>query len=173
MIRRLKAKDCKDVLGIYAYYIKNTTHTFETEVPEKVDFENRILGIAKRFPFFVLEENGKIVGYAYATEHNQRQAYRFCVNVSIYVDRECVGRGVGKKLYDSLFEELCNLGYYNAFSCITIPNERSVNMHEKYQFKKVGRFENAGYKFGQWHDVLWMQKQLKQADNPPKEPTKE
>lgn len=172
MIRQLEERDCRAILDIYAYYIKNTSYTFEIEVPVFEDFKRRIMGIAENFPFFVYVQDGDVLGYAYVTEHSQRQAYRFGVNVSIYINVDYMSKGIGTMLYDKLFEDITLRGFYNAFSCITIPNEPSICMHKKYQFKEVGRFENAGYKFGKWHDILWMQKQLKVPDDCPKEPIK-
>ncbi len=119
------------------------------------------MAIAKDFPFFVYELENEVVGYCYASAHNTRQAYRFSVNVSIYVDKEHMSKSIGTKLYDKLLACLTEKGYRNAFSCITIPNDPSISMHEKYNFQEVGRFKNAGYKFNEWHDILWMQKELK------------
>lgn len=157
-------------MGIYSYYIKNTSYTFEIDVPSLSEFSDRILGIAKKYPFFVLEDDGEILGYSYATEHNKRGAYRFGVDITIYLSHEHLGKGLGTKLYDKLFEELDKRGYYNAFSCITIPNEKSVRIHQKYGFSEVGRFKNAGYKFHEWHDILWLQMEIKEVCEEPKEP---
>lgn len=164
IIRPLEEKDCAEILNIYAHYIKTTSYTFEIDVPTLEEFKTRIMSIAKDFPFFVYEKEGKVLGYCYASAHNQRQAYRFSVNVSIYVDNAHMTKGIGTKLYDKLLASLKDKGYYNAFSCITIPNAPSISMHEKYDFQEVGRFKNAGYKFNEWHDILWMQKELKPAD---------
>ncbi|MFI3166623.1 MAG: N-acetyltransferase family protein [Bacillota bacterium] len=169
MIRKLEVGDVGAILDIYSYYIKNTSYSFEIDVPSFEDFQSRIFGIAENFPFLVYTRGGEIVGYAYASDHNKRQAYRFGVDVSIYISHNHLGGGIGTKLYEKLFEVLTDCGIYNAFSCITIPNEISVSIHEKFGFHEVGRFANAGYKFGKWHDILWMQKQLKSPDENPSE----
>ena len=166
LIRPAALADAPDILQIYAPYIQNTVITFETEVPGIEQFTARIEAIKSKYPYLVCEADGKMAGYAYAAKHSERAAYKYSVDVSIYVDPNYQHRGIGKALYFNLFEALKSYDYYTAYACITLPNEKSVCLHKTFGFHEVGIWHNVGYKNGSWLDVIWLEKPLKQYDTP-------
>lgn len=110
IIRPVKQTDAADILAIYATYVTDTAITFETKVPTLEDFSKRIETIQNDYPYLVCEVDGKVVGYAYASKHRERAAYRYSVEVSVYVAQDHHHKGIGKALYKSLFAalEACN-----------------------------------------------------------------
>lgn len=160
-IRMATENDAQSLLDIYAPYIKETTITFEDVVPSLTNFKQRIHDIILNFPYFVAEDdNGKIIGYAYAHLYGPRAAYAWTAEASIYVDRNFKGHGLGTALYQKLEDALCSQGVVNLMACITEGNENSIHFHEKFGYKEVGTFVKVGYKFNRWLDVTWMQKSL-------------
>jgi len=169
MIRLVTASDSEGILKIYAPYIRDTAISFETEVPTISEFSARIETIAKQYPFLVYEVDDEIVGYAYASRHRERAAYLYCVDVSIYVLPEHHGSGIAYKLYDCLLILLKELGYCNAYAGCVVPNAKSIKFHTKFGFTLIGTYRKTGYKFGQWHDVTWLEKTLtKHSEKPAK-----
>lgn len=160
-IRQVKLEDAEKLLTIYAPYIKETAITFETEVPSLKEFQERIQQIQEKFPYLVAEVDGEILGYAYAHTYYGRAAYDWTVEVSIYVDRSRQHAGIGSKLYDTLETELTKQNLINFLACISLPNEPSIRFHEKRGYKQVAHFHKIGFKLGQWHDIIWMQKRMK------------
>lgn len=161
-IRLAIAEDSKDILDIYSYYVRRTPVSFETEVPELPDFTSRIESITADYPYLVYVIDGKIAGYAYASRHAEREAYRYGVDVSIYISQPYHGSGIAYKLYSCLFDILRELGYFNAYAIITVPNAQSENFHRKFGFSVIGTCHKTGYKSSAWHDVLWMEKHLRE-----------
>lgn len=159
-IRVAKVEDARDLLAIYAPYVRETAITFETEVPSVEEFEGRIAAIQAIYPYLVAEVDGELVGYAYAHAYYGRAAYAWTVEVSIYVDQKAGGKGVGNALYDALEEELRKQGIRQALACISLPNDASIFFHQKRGYEQVGHFHKVGYKFDQWHDIVWLQKEL-------------
>lgn len=158
MIRLAAISDSEDILSIYAPFIRDTAITFETEIPSIDEVSCRIKSISKQYPYIVYQIKDEVVGYAYASKHRERSAYRYDVDVSIYVLPEYHGSGIAHKIYDCLFEILKELGYYNAYAAYTVPNEKSIRFHEKFGFTLIGTHHKTGYKFGKWHDVSWLEK---------------
>lgn len=167
LIRPVTLADAADILQIYSPYIENTVITFETEVPTIEEFTARIERIKSEYPYLVCETGGKVIGYAYASKHRERSAYKYSVDVSIYVDMDHHREGIGKALYSNLFEALGSYDYYTAYAGITLPNEKSIGLHKSFGFHEVGVFHNAGYKMGRWLDVIWLEKQLKPYEKSP------
>lgn len=161
IIRQATVNDSKDILDIYSHYIENTAISFETETPTLIDFSNRLDAIIKVYPYLVYMRNDKIIGYAYASKHKDRAAYRYDIDVSVYIKNDLQSQGIGTALYNNLFEILSGNKYYNAYAGITLPNEKSIALHYKFGFKEIGIHHNTGYKFNKWHDVMWLEKQLK------------
>ena len=166
LIRPVTSADAKDILEVYAPYIKNTVITFETEVPSIEDFTARIENIKSKYPYLVCEIDGKVIGYAYAAKYRERAAYKYSVDVSIYVDLNYQHKGIGKALYFNLFETLKTYDFYTAYAGITLPNKKSICLHKSFGFHEIGTYHNVGYKNGKWLDVIWLEKSLKQYDTP-------
>ena len=168
MIRFANFADARAIAAIYAHYVHKTAITFVAEAPTTADFVSRISD--PRYPFLVAEHNDRVVGYAYASMFRTKAAYRWDVELSIYLAPGLEGQGVGSQLREELLGAVEKQGYLNAYSCITMPNDRSVNLHKKFGFEELGRFPNSGYKLGQWHDVIWMGKNLYTPEGDPEEP---
>jgi phosphinothricin acetyltransferase len=157
--------DSENILKIYAPYITDTAVSFETEVPSVSDFFSRVEIVTEQYPFLVYQVGDEIVGFAYASKHRERAAYLFDVDVSIYVLPEYHGSGIANRLYNSLFTILLKLGYKNAYAAYTEPNIKSMKFHNKFGFTLIGTHHKTGYKFGQWHDVTWLEKVISEHNN--------
>ena len=165
-IRLAKRSDAAALLAIYAPYVENTAITFEYEVPTIEDFANRIEKTLGKYPFLVAEEDGLILGYAYASTYYARAAYDWAVELSVYVSQDGRGKGVGSKLYDELEGLLDQMGYMHFLACISLPNEDSLAFHAKRGYQQVAHFPKIGYKFERWHDIVWLQKSLDKQAGP-------
>jgi len=166
-MRLATVADSENILKIYAPFITDTAITFETEVPSASGFSDRVEAIIRRYPFLVYEIGNKIVGYAYAARHMERAAYLFDVDVSVYILPEHHGEGIASKLYGCLFALLDKLGYKNAYAAYTEPNAKSLKLHQSFGFDIIGTHHKTGYKFGQWHDVTWLEKAIGKHDDKP------
>jgi len=152
-IRSVNLDDAAQIAEIYNYYIQNTHHTFETEPLDVEEMRRRIGGVIEDYPYFVTEENGRILGYIYAAQFKLRQAYAHSVEVSIYVRNEERQTGIGKSLYIKFLDELVETNIHAIVAGIALPNDASVKFHERLGFEKVARFREIGYKLGRWIDV--------------------
>ena len=160
MIRFATEKDAAAILEIFAPVAQSTATSFQTE-PLSVEIQaKKIKDVTVTFPWLVFEDEGRIIGYAYASAHRSLGAYRWSCEVSVYVAPVAYRRGVGSKLYEKLFELLRKQGYYNAYAGITLPNEASVRLHESMGFERFCTFESIGYKLGKWHDVGWWKREI-------------
>lgn len=166
-IRFVKPQDAARILEIYAPYITDTVISFETEVPTPEAFAQRVADISSRYPYLVYERNCQVVGYAYASAYNERVAYDYTVDLSVYVDAAFCGHNIGECLYAALLDILARQGYYNAYACITAINQNSLNFHKRMGFTDAGTHPLAGFKHGSWLDVCWYYKRLKADANPP------
>jgi phosphinothricin acetyltransferase len=164
-IRSATTADAAALRAIYAPFVETTAVSFEEVVPTIEQFAARIAKALQGWAWLIAERNGSCLGYAYGSMHRERAAYRWSVEVSAYVHPSCYRQGVGAGLYGSLLPLLTVKGFCNAYAGITLPNEASVALHEKSGFQRIGVFKSAGRKFGQWHDVAWMQRALR--DSPP------
>ncbi len=165
-IRLATSSDAAALLAIYAPYVENTAITFEYEVPTIEDFTNRIAKTLEKYPYLVAEEDGVVVGYAYASTYYARAAYDWAVELSVYVSLDSRGQGVGTKLYDALEYLLDQMGYVHFLACISLPNEASLTLHRKRGYQQVAHFPKIGYKFNRWHDIVWLQKSLEKEVRP-------
>ncbi|MCF0128863.1 MAG: N-acetyltransferase family protein [Pseudobutyrivibrio sp.] len=167
IIRDVRLEDAASLLEIYGPYVKETAITFEYEVPSVDEFKARIENITKKYPYFVAELEGKIVGYCYAGIFKARAAYDWAVETTIYVKKDLRRSGVGRKLYAKLEEALKAQGILNLCACIACPREGneyltddSIRFHESLGYELVGRFHQCGYKFDHWFDMVWMEKMV-------------
>ena len=172
-IRSARACDAGQLLSIYGWYVENTAITFEYEVPSAEEFAARIEKTLRFYPYLVIEEEGRILGYAYAGPFKERAAYDWSCEMSIYVDRHEKGRGLGRKLYEALEAELKKMGLLNLYACIGVPRGEdpyltmdSVRFHERMGYVLVGTFHRCGYKFDRWYDMVWMEKQIDIQEEP-------
>ncbi|HFU3800567.1 TPA: N-acetyltransferase family protein [Streptococcus suis] len=159
-IRSARIEDAADLVAIYAPYVEKTAITFETQVPTVSEFASRIEKTFGKFPYLVAVEEGKLLGYAYASTYYDRAAYDWTVELSVYIQQEARGKGIGSMLYDALEEDLTARGFKNFLACIALPNPASISLHEKRGYEQVAHFKKVGYKFGSWHDIVWLQKSL-------------
>ncbi|HIY93789.1 GNAT family N-acetyltransferase [Companilactobacillus sp. HBUAS56275] len=160
-IRRVTEDDAQALLDIYAPYITDTTITFEDVIPSVENFKQRIRDISQDFPYLVaVDDNDKILGYAYAHLYGPRAAYAWTVEASIYIDKNFKGHGLGTALYQKLEDILKKQGVVNLMACVTEENANSIKFHEKRGYKEVGTFHKVGFKFNRWLDVTWLQKDL-------------
>lgn len=169
-VRVVKPEDAESILKIYSPYITDTSVTFEIETPTIDDMRNRIINISHVYPWFVYEEDNEVKGYAYASKHRERAAYRWSVDFAVYVRTDSQGKGIGKALFTELIGAVTRLGYYNAFGVIALPNDRSIALHGSFGFIQAGITRNCGYKLGAWHDVGIWQLKLRDTEGEPAEP---
>lgn len=159
-IRAATPDDAAAVHAIYAPVVRDTPISFEFEPPSIEEIRGRITDVLRKYPWLIMERDGRVVGYVYATTHRTRAAYQWGVETAVYIAEEARGQGVGRALYLRLFDVLRRLGYVNAYAGVTLPNPPSVRLHESVGFMPIGVYPGIGWKFGQWHDVGWWRLQL-------------
>lgn len=167
-LRPARPEDAPELLKIYAPYVTDTTVTFEYEVPTVEEFAGRIRGIMTRHPYLVAQEDGEILGYAYAAPFRERVAYIWSCEVSVYVRRDRHRQGVGRTLYAELERILRAQNIASMDACISYPNKGSIKFHSDLDFERVARFSKCAFKHGRWVDVVWMQKILTDSPAPPR-----
>ena len=158
MIRPVTEHDVKGICEIYNYYVKNTVISFEEKTISLHEMEQRIFTQSIDYPWLVYEDEGKVLAYAYASKWKARSAYRFTLEATIYMSSDCQGKGVGTKLYQTLFDELATRSVRSVMAVIALPNLASIRLHEKMGFEKVAHFKEVGYKQKKWIDVGYWQK---------------
>lgn len=161
VLRDATEADAPALLAIYRPFVERTAVSFELEPPGVAEFAGRIARAQAGWAWLVAEEGGRCLGYAYGSTHRERAAYRFSTETSVYIAEGARGRGVGRRLYAALFERLAARGYCNALAVIALPNDASVGLHRAVGFEPVGTIRRAGRKFDAWHDILWMQRKLR------------
>ncbi|HEV7491148.1 MAG TPA: arsinothricin resistance N-acetyltransferase ArsN1 family B [Rhodanobacteraceae bacterium] len=164
------AVDAGAIADLYAPYVRDTITSFETEAPGAEEIAQRIRRIGKQYPWLAASSGGRLIGYAYACENRSRLAYRWSVDVAVYLDASAQGRGFGRGLYLRLFALLREQGHVNAFAGISLPNDASVGLHEAMGFTPIGVYRSVGYKLGAWRDVGWWQLALRDPPANPAEP---
>jgi phosphinothricin acetyltransferase len=176
--RRVRAAGVADAAAcaaVYAPYVTGTAVTFEVDPPDAAELSRRIAEATRTHAWLVLEDTGRVVGYAYGGEHKTRPAYRWTCEVSVYLEVAGEGTvarrtGAGRALYDALLPRLADRGYRTAVAGMTLPNDASVSLHRSLGFEPVGTFRRVGYKLGRWHDVAWVQRSLGDGADPPPPP---
>jgi L-amino acid N-acyltransferase YncA len=172
ILRLATPEDASAIAAIYAPFCDASVVSFEYTAPTVEEMAARIGAVTAQLPWLVLDDNGTVVGYAYAARHQERAAYVWAVNAAVYIGDGYRGRGVGRALYTALFDVLRLQGYFKACAGITLPNPASVGLHEAMGFTLVGVYPGIGYKKGAWHDVAWYELALQpeRADPPPPRP---
>lgn len=169
MLRFATIHDVPAILNIYAPYILNTAVTFEYDVPGLPEFEARFNAITQDCPWLVWEENGVVLGYAYAEKPFTRAAYQWAADLAIYLHPDAQGKGIGRKLYNAVEDMIRRQGYCLCYGVVTSANERSCAFHEAMGYIRRAEFPRCGYKFGQWYDTIWYEKRLRE-DEPTRPP---
>ncbi len=175
-IRLASERDAERLLEIYSYYVEHTAISFECETPSVEEFRRRINKTLSKYPYFVIEGDGVIRGYTYASPFVGRAAYRYSSEATIYLDNAAKGRGYGRMLYEALESALKDMGITNVYACIGDPIEEdeyltrnSEQFHARLGYKKVGVFYKCGYKFGRWYNMIWMEKIIGEHSGAPEE----
>jgi L-amino acid N-acyltransferase YncA len=169
-LRAAERRDSGDIAGIYAPIVRETAISFETDPPSPDTMAARIENTLKLYPWLVAVHAEKVLGYSYAGEHRQRAAYRWSVDLTVYVAASARGRGIGRKLYGALTGILRAQGFRSAFAGITLPNDASIRLHQAAGFEALGIYKNVGFKLGEWRDVGWWRFALTENSDPPAEP---
>jgi L-amino acid N-acyltransferase YncA len=170
VIRLATPEDAAAIAAVYGPYVASTVISFEVVPPDAAEMQKRVAAVLARLPWLVCERDRRVVGYAYASPHHVRAAYQWSVDTAVYVSAEHHGVGVGRELYGALFPLLLRLGYVNAYAGITLPNPKSVGLHESFGFEPLGVYRHVGFKFGQWHDVGWWSLPLQPLPASPRPP---
>jgi L-amino acid N-acyltransferase YncA len=153
-------RDAAACAAIYAPHVEDGATSFEERAPDAEEVAGRIERVSASHPWLVAERGGEVLGYVYACPHRARPAYRWSVDVAVYIAAGERRRGHGRRLYEALFERLREGGFRMACAGITLPNEASVGLHESLGFRAVGVYREIGWKRGAWHDVGWWQLEL-------------
>jgi len=157
-------RDAAVCAAIYRPHVEDGVASFETVAPDAGAMAARIRTCAASHGFLVAERDDRVVGFAYATTHRERAAYRWSCDVSIYLDAAVHRRGEGRRLYGALLGLLRAQGLHRVHAGITLPNAASVGLHEALGFRPVGVYEGVGFKHGAWRDVGWWQLDLRPDD---------
>ena len=166
-MREVQISDAERLAEIYSYYVQNTAISFEYEAPSAAEFEKRIRKVKENYPYLACVEDGRIVGYAYASAYSDRSAYAWTATSSIYVDKDFRRMGIGNMLYGELEKRLREQGIVNLLAGVAFCEEEdeylthdSCKFHSRVGFEKVAHMKSVGKKFDRWYDLIWMQKKL-------------
>ena len=163
-------RDAAAVAAVYRPVVEETAISFEEVAPDEQEMADRIRRTIPRLPWLVAERDGRLLGYAYAAPHRERAAYRWSVDISVYVAAASRRIGVGRRLYEELLSVLRRQGYLNAHAGVTLPNEASEALHREVGMTRIGVYRRVGFKQGAWHDVAWFGMRLAEPDGAPVEP---
>jgi phosphinothricin acetyltransferase len=166
-VRDATPDDAARCAEIYAPYVVDTAVSFETEPPGAAEMAGRIAEAQRGHAWLVLEDDRRVLGYAYAGPFMSRPAYRWACTVSVYLEPGRRRTGGGRALYEALLERLAGRGLREAMAGIALPNEASVGLHRALGFTEAGTYRRVGWKLGRWHDVAWFQRRLIDDDGPP------
>ena len=158
-IRLATSADSDAILDIYAPYI-STSVTFEEEIPSRESFQQRTDSIMTTHPYIVAEQDGRVIGYAYAHELRERIAYQWNAELSVYLANTAQGHGLGSALYQALIDLCAAQGIKAVYGIVTSPNAPSEHLHAAFGFEVMGLQRHAGFTCGAWHDVTWFVKYL-------------
>ena len=166
MIRPATDTDVAAIRNIYEPIVRDTVIPFETDTPSEGELLRRI---SESHEWLVYEDDGRVIAFAYAAPFHPRAAYKWSVEVSIYVAEDVRGVGLGRDLLSALLDRLSRRGFVNAFAGIALPNPASVRLFQSVGFEQVAEHRRVGFKLGNWHSVGWWQRQLRDPTVPPPE----
>lgn len=172
LIRIAQPNDGSGCAAIYRPFVEESCVSFETIAPDAVEMRARIEKTLDTHPWLIADDGGAVVGYAYGSPHRERAAYRWSVDVTIYLAERARGKGLGSRMYRVLLNLLAKQGYRAAFAGIALPNEASIAAHESVGFTHLGTYVDVGYKLGDWRSVGWWGRELTVASGPPLEPVR-
>ncbi len=170
-LRLAVTDDAQDIQQIYAPIVRDTFISFEEVIPDTAEIERRIQATLQQYPYLVCDIDGQIAGYCYASAFRSRAAYQWTTETTVYVHPDFHRRGIAFAMYTALLDILRGQGYHNAIGVIALPNDASVNLHEKFGFEKIGVLQNMGYKLAGWRDTGWWQLELAPMPPSPAPPT--
>ena len=161
-IRPIEERDLTALTRIYNHYVSETAVTFDIDRFTAEERRPWLDGFSENGPHrcFVAELDGEVGGWACSRRFRRKPAYASTVEVSVYLDPTHVGRGLGSRLYETLFTSLAEIDLHRALAGITLPNAASVALHERFEFRTTGVLHEVGQKLGRYWDVEWFEKQL-------------
>jgi L-amino acid N-acyltransferase YncA len=165
LVRDATIDDAAACAEVYAPYVRDTAISFEAEPPSAAEVAGRIGAALATHAWVVLEDAGRVAGYAYGGPLMARAAYRWSTSVSVYTEQGPRRPGAGRALYTALFDRLAARGFRTAFAGIALPNPASEALHRAMGFEPVGTYRRVGWKHGRWHDVAWCQRLLGDPDD--------
>ena len=162
-IRKVKEKDLEAIYSIYVYYVQNSVAIFDIVPDDLETFKKNMLAISKMYPFYVAIVNNKLIGYGYVHAAFSKEAYKHCVELTIYFKKE-KHYGLPSKMLNQIETDCRNLKMRRIISCITDSNEASIAFHKKHGFQEYGALPACGEKFDLWHGVVWLCKNLAEEE---------
>ncbi|MBG6287817.1 N-acetyltransferase [Pseudomonas nitroreducens] len=171
-VRVARPTDAEAIQAIYAPVVVDTAISFEDAPPSTEEMRQRITATLETYPYLVAVHDDQVLGYAYASQHRARAAYRWAVDVTVYIAEIARRCGIGQQLYETLLPSLARQGYSSAYAGIALPNAGSVGLHERMGFQHIGTFPQVGYKLGKWHDVGYWRLHMRELSTPPEEPVR-
>jgi L-amino acid N-acyltransferase YncA len=157
MLRNATTDDAVQICEIYNHYVLQTPITFEEQPVTPDDMVQRIREITESLPWLVWEEDGRLLGFSYASKWKERCAYRYSAESTVYLHPNSVAKGIGSQMYDALLTDLRGRQIHTVIGGIALPNEASVALHERFGFEKIAHFKEVGRKFDKWIDVGYWQ----------------
>lgn len=159
-LRIASIDDAPELARIYSHYVEDTAISFEYTAPDAKEFADRIAHKLEKYPFIVAVCDGRCIGYAYASQLRERKSYDWCAELSVYIDKNHLRKGIGKRLFYALIDILTKQNFAMLYSGVTAPNAASEALHECFGFKRLGVTKSIGFKNGSWRDVIWFEKQI-------------
>ncbi len=157
MIRPVRPDDAPSICEIFNHYILESPATFEEVAMAPDEMRRRILDVTQTYPWFVCEEDGKVLGYSYGRKWRERAAYRHSVEATVYLHPSAGGKGRGSALFDALLNELRARQFHSVIGGVALPNPASIALLEKFGLRQVAHFREVGRKFDRWIDVGYWQ----------------
>ena len=162
MIRAAAEADLGGLNDVYNEYVRTTHYTFDVE-PMTIEARHEWFGhygAAGRHRVLVAARDGAVIGYTTSSRYRPKPAYETSVETSVYLAPDATGVGIGKRLYEELFQLLAHEDVHRAYAGIALPNPASLALHERFGYRKVAHFTEQGRKFGRYWDVAWFEKAL-------------